>query len=265
MEAIAKAGDAVWQSNRAVAENVKTLKTAKKSAVKKIAKKKIAKKKTTKTKSQSRAALAAAAGVLRETSTRRAPGSRLPGFVPPQLASLHEAAPDGRDFVHEAKFDGYRIQARLEDGKVKLLTRKGLDWTAKFKPVARAVAQLGAESALIDGEIVVEMEGISDFSALQDALKHNKSNFTYYVFDLLHLDGADLTSRPLIERKAALQKLLDGTDRDGTVRYSEHFEITGSQMLVTPARSISKASSPSGAMRPIGPDVPKIGSNRSAG
>ncbi len=259
MEAIAKAGDAIWQSNRSVAENVKTLKKAK------TAKKTIAAKKTKSTslsarprasgdpgakkkkeldsrlsrnersavkdkRAKSRAALGAAE-VLHETPARRR-ASALPAFVPPQLATLHEAAPDGADWVHEAKFDGYRLQARLEDGKVKLFTRKGLDWTSKFKTVASAVAQLDTDSALIDGEIVVEANGVSDFSALQDALKYGKSNFVYYVFDLLHLDGLDLRSKPLIERKAALEKLLAGTDRDGTVRYSEHFEISGTEMLV---------------------------------
>jgi bifunctional non-homologous end joining protein LigD len=229
MEAISKAGDAVWQSNRSVAENVKTLKKAKttKASKKQAVARPAARKKA---KAKSRAALAAAA-VLHETPARRR-ASALPAFVPPQLATLHEAAPDGAGWVHEAKFDGYRLQARLEDGKVKLLTRKGLDWTSKFKTVANAVAPLGAGSALIDGEIVVEAEGVSDFSALQDALKHSNSNFVYYVFDLLYLDGVNLRAEPLIERKTALEKLLKGTDRNAVVRYSEHFAISGSEMLV---------------------------------
>jgi bifunctional non-homologous end joining protein LigD len=228
MEAIAKAGDAVWESKKSVAENVKTLKKAKtaKASKKRAVARPAAQKKA---KAKSRAALAAAA-VLHETPVRRR-ASALPAFVPPQLATLHEAAPDGAGWVHEAKFDGYRLQARLEDGKVKLLTRKGLDWTHKFKPVASAVAQLDAESALIDGEIVVEADGISDFSALQDALKHDKSNFVYYVFDLLYRDGINLRAKPLVERKAALEKLLTGTDRNGIVRYSEHFAISGTEML----------------------------------
>jgi bifunctional non-homologous end joining protein LigD len=238
MEAIAKAGDAVWESKKSVADNVKTLKKAKKTA--KTAKKptpaKVSRKKAVaktaarkKAKEKSRAALAAVE-VLRDKPARRA--GALPGFVPPQLATLREAAPEGAGWVHEAKFDGYRIQTRLEDRKVKLLTRKGLDWTHKFKPVASAIAQLDTDGALIDGEIVVETEGVSDFSALQDALKHNKSNFVYYVFDLLHLEGVDLRAKPLIERKAALEKLLEDTDRNGIVRYSEHFAISGSEMLV---------------------------------
>jgi bifunctional non-homologous end joining protein LigD len=227
IEAIAKAeGDAVWHSNRPVAENVKQIKKAAKKA-KTAAPRKKAAKGTRKARLTSRPHLAAAE-VLRGTP---AP-SALPGFVAPQLAAPQEKPPDGKSYVHEVKFDGYRIQARLDHGKVRLLTRKNLDWKEKFKPVADAVARLDAASALIDGEIVVEENGISDFSALQDALKHNKAErFVYYVFDLLHLDGVDLTGFPLIERKAALARLLEGTDPNGVIRYSDHFEISGSEML----------------------------------
>ena len=224
IEGIAKAGDAVWESKKSVAENVKTLKKAKKVATLKT---KVAKRKRKKTKSR---AHVATTEVLRERPGRAK--SSLPDFVTPQLATLSDTAPGGDAWVHEVKFDGYRIQARLDHGKVKLLTRKGLDWAHKFAPVARAVAQLDADAALIDGEIVVQDEGgVSDFSALQDALKHGKKNFVYYVFDLLHLDGADLRGKPLVARKAALERLLKGTDRDGIVRYSEHFEESGTKML----------------------------------
>jgi bifunctional non-homologous end joining protein LigD len=229
MEQIAKAGGAVWQSNRSVKENVKQIKSAKKPAAKstKKAVKKAAKSKKPKAKSR---ALLATAAVLRD-APKHAVTKNLPDFVPPQLATLRDRPPDGAGWVHEVKFDGYRMQARLDGGRVALLTRKALDWTAKFKPVANAVAELDAHSALIDGEIVVEdAGGISNFSALQDALKNGKSSFIYYVFDLLHLDGADLTGKPLAERKAALQKLLEGSDRNGTVRLSEHFEVGGAQM-----------------------------------
>jgi bifunctional non-homologous end joining protein LigD len=225
IEGIAKAGGAVWQSNRSVDENVTTLKKGKTSA-------RTATKKPAKKKAKSRAALAIA-DVLQEKPARRARRGPLPDFVPPQLATLSERAPAGDGWIHEVKFDGYRIQARLEDGKVRLLTRKGLDWTAKFQRVADAVAKLDAGSALIDGEIVVETDGgISDFSALQDALKTGKTDrFVYYVFDLLHLDGVDLAARPQIERKAALAKLLEGTDRNGVVRFSDHFEDDGAVVL----------------------------------
>ncbi|MEA2873396.1 MAG: bifunctional non-ous end joining protein LigD, partial [Hyphomicrobiales bacterium] len=229
MEGIAKANDAVWQSNRSAGENVETIGKTKKAKTSKAAARPAKKTaNTAKTKAKSRAALATAE-VLREPARRK--GSPLPDFVPPQLATLHDSAPDNTEYVHEAKFDGYRLQARLDSGKVKLLTRKALDWAHKFKPVAEAIAKLDADTALIDGEVVVEQDGVSNFSSLQDALKTSKTNFVYYVFDLLHLDGVDLTGKPLIERKAALEKLVKSAGRDSIVRYSDHFEIPGSQML----------------------------------
>jgi bifunctional non-homologous end joining protein LigD len=224
LEKIAAAeGDAVWQSNKSVAENVKQIRKAKKNTVKKSASKKAPKK----AKAKSRAQLAAT-DVLRAKPAR----SALPAFVQPQLATLHDTAPNGAQWVHEVKFDGYRMQALLANGKARLLTRKALDWTDKFKPVASALAKLDADGAVIDGEVVVEKDGVSDFSSLQDALKHKKvDRFVYYVFDLLQLDGVSLLDKPLIARKAALAKLLEGTDRNGVLRLSEHFEAPGSQMM----------------------------------
>jgi bifunctional non-homologous end joining protein LigD len=141
---------------------------------------------------------------------------------------LRSEAPREQGWIHEIKFDGYRIQARLDRGKVQLLTRKALDWTDKFPNVAAAVAKLGAHTALIDGEIVVEDDrGASSFSGLQAALKAGESDaFVYYVFDLLHLDGRDLTALPLVQRKQELQRLL-GSKPPDPIRYSEHFEEAG--------------------------------------
>ena len=153
----------------------------------------------------------------------------LPKFVPPALAEFASNPLDNDDFVHEIKFDGYRIQARFDHGNVTLRSRNGLDWTARFRPVAAAVARLPATTALIDGEIVVpDKNGVSDFSALQAALKERQAgSFIYYVFDLLHLDGRDLTGEPLIARKAALEALL-AKDRDNpVVRLSEHLSERG--------------------------------------
>jgi bifunctional non-homologous end joining protein LigD len=158
-------------------------------------------------------------------------GAPLPAFIPPSLATLRERAPSGPTWLHEVKFDGYRIQARLDHGAVRLLTRKGLDWTAKFSNIASAAAALPATTALIDGEIVIEDEhGISSFSGLQAALSAGeRERFVYYVFDLLHLDGRDLAGEPLIERKRALERLLGR--RKGSIRYSEHFATDGSEVL----------------------------------
>ena len=167
-----------------------------------------------------------------KTRIRGARKARMPGFVPPQLATLKPQAPTGRDWVHEIKFDGYRLQAHLSGGKVRLVTRGGLDWTGKFgKAVPRALAALPAQEAVIDGELVVEAAGgASDFSALQADLSEGRSDrFVFYAFDLLHLDGQDLRGAALVDRKAALARLLAGAPAH--LRYSEHFEEDGEIVL----------------------------------
>jgi bifunctional non-homologous end joining protein LigD len=163
------------------------------------------------------------------TSGRQPERVALPDFVPPSLATLHSNAPSGADWLHEIKFDGYRIEARLDHGKVRLLTRKQLDWTRRFDRIAKAVAALPVDTALLDGELVVEDDkGVSSFSMLQTDLKDERGDrFVYWVFDLLHLDGCDLTTEPLLERKAALQRLLKGESRTGPIRYAEHFDEDG--------------------------------------
>jgi bifunctional non-homologous end joining protein LigD len=155
----------------------------------------------------------------------------LPKFVAPMLPTLVDAPPTGADWLHEIKFDGYRIEAVLDSGKVTLRTRAGLDWTDRFPSIAAAIAELPAKKCLIDGEIIVEDEnGISDFSALQNALKEGKTRgLIYYAFDLLHLDGFDLKSVPLVERKQLLGALIAAGG--GPLRFSEHFDENGDLML----------------------------------
>jgi bifunctional non-homologous end joining protein LigD len=145
---------------------------------------------------------------------------------------LEAQAPGGAGWVHEIKFDGYRIEARLNAGAAELKTRTGLDWTGKFQPIADAVGKLRASNAIIDGEIVVDVgNGISDFSTLQADLSSGRTDrFAYYAFDLLFLDGEDLRKQPLIARKAALADLV-GKKRDGRVRLSEDFTEPGSAVL----------------------------------
>ncbi|WP_114948244.1 DNA ligase D [Microvirga calopogonii] len=157
----------------------------------------------------------------------------LPAFVEPALAQLVETAPRGDNWLHEIKLDGYRMQARIDGGQVQLLTRKGLDWTAKFKPIANALKELKIPSALLDGEIVVEDEaGVSSFSALQQELKGGKGErFVYYVFDLLYLDGEDLRKATLADRKAALRLLFDDLPQGGAIRFSEHLEEDGATLV----------------------------------
>ncbi|EIM26258.1 DNA ligase D [Microvirga lotononidis] len=157
----------------------------------------------------------------------------LPAFVEPALAQLVESAPRGGTWLHEIKLDGYRMQARIDAGQVQLLTRKGLDWTAKFKPIANALKELKIPSALLDGEIVVEDEaGVASFSALQQELKGGKGErFVYYVFDLLYLDGEDLRKATLADRKAVLRLLLDDLPQGGAIRFSEHLEEDGATLV----------------------------------
>lgn len=156
----------------------------------------------------------------------------LPEFIPPMLATLAPAAPKGDRWLHEIKFDGYRLQARIDARQVKLLTRSGLDWTDRFgKQVPRALRDLPIGTALIDGEMVVEGgNGASDFSALQADLSEGREDrFLFYGFDLLHLDGHDLRSLPLVQRKEMLEQLL--ATSGGPLRYSSHFEESGATVL----------------------------------
>jgi len=153
----------------------------------------------------------------------------LPDFVPPELATLVDKAPEGEGWLHEIKLDGYRTAARIESGKVRLLTRTGLDWTARFRPNATALASLPVKTAYLDGEVaVLGPDGVTSFAALQDALsKGRAADLVYFAFDLLHLDGFDLTPLPLIERKAALKKLLGRRPGGGPIRYSDHVQGQG--------------------------------------
>ena len=145
IEGIEKAGGAVWQSNRSVSDNVETMKAAGKTAKKaKAAPRKKASKKAAprgKAKRTKSRAQVAAADVRREKPKRKSKGDPLPAFVQPQLAELHDTAPDNPAYVHEAKFDGYRLQARVDHGEIQLLTRKALNWADKFKPVANALVE----------------------------------------------------------------------------------------------------------------------------
>jgi bifunctional non-homologous end joining protein LigD len=179
--------------------------------------------------------------VLEEVSGRRPPRGRtrkkvapherstnMPGFMPPMLATLVKATPSDDRWLHEIKFDGYRVQAHLQAGKARLFTRSGHDWTDRFgRSLASALAALPAGQAILDGEVVVEVAGrTSDFSALQADLSEGRSDrMLYYAFDLLHLDGRDLTPLPLVDRKRLLAALT-GKSPD-PIRLGEHLDDQG--------------------------------------
>ncbi|HEX9169467.1 MAG TPA: DNA ligase D [Roseiarcus sp.] len=156
----------------------------------------------------------------------------MPGFVEPMLAALAKSPPGGDRWLHEIKFDGYRLQARIEDGRVTLWTRAGLDWTEKFVgPVPEALRDLPVREALLDGELVVENEsGVSEFSRLQaDLSEGRRDRFVYYAFDCLYLDGYDLRESALVRRKELLNQLVG--NGGGPVRFSTHFEEDGRLVL----------------------------------
>ena len=157
----------------------------------------------------------------------------LPGFIAPQLATRVKQPPAGGDWLHEIKFDGYRVLARLDSGRVNLFTRRGHDWTGRFGPVARMLSRTRAKQALIDGEIVVlSGAGVSDFGKLQATLAGEaRHDLILEAFDLLHLDGDDLTTEPLIARKALLKPLIDGLGTQSTVLYSDHVEGSGAKVF----------------------------------
>src|SRR5262245_32131244 len=156
----------------------------------------------------------------------------LPERVQPQLAALATEPPQGDDWLHEIKYDGYRALCRVEDGSARVFVRSGQDWTDRFTAVARACAVLPARAAWLDGEVVVlDEEGRSSFGALQEALSgRDASGLHYVVFDLLHLDGVDLRSLPLEQRK---QRLADLVRRAGssTLRYGDHVVGRGAAFL----------------------------------
>ena len=160
----------------------------------------------------------------------------LPPFVEPCLATLRPNVPAGDKWVHEIKWDGYRLQIRIDNGRVSILTRRGHDWTDRFPAIRDAAKALPVRLALIDGEAVVEVNGIASFSALQAALGAREGpghkaahEAVFYAFDLLHLNGVDLQPAPLLKRKEALVEL---TGRlAGAIRYSEHLTGDGEALF----------------------------------
>ena len=149
--------------------------------------------------------------------------ARMPAEPRPLLAYAAPVAPDGEDWLHEIKYDGYRLLAEIRGGKARLTTRGGLDWTAKFAALAKRLAAVPVESAIVDGEIVhLEPDGTTDFGHLQDAIATGRTDgLVFFAFDLIYLDGFDLTGAKLDNRKAALAALVP-PDGSGILRYSDH-------------------------------------------
>jgi bifunctional non-homologous end joining protein LigD len=201
--------DAVWQSNRGEAADAR--------AGRKTAALRAAPETRTRTPAQ---------------SARPKKVSAMPDFVAPQLCASVERPPNSDGWCHEVKFDGYRVQLRIEDGDAALLTRKGLDWTGKFGALARAARAL--PDALIDGEIVaLDHNGVPSFSALQAAIADSKTgDLIFFAFDLLFAGGEDLRPLPLRERKERLKRLLERRNgKEKLIRYVDHFEERGDTVM----------------------------------
>jgi DNA ligase D-like protein (predicted ligase) len=144
-----------------------------------------------------------------------------PAWIKPQLAKLVEKAPDGPDWLHELKLDGYPMHARLDEGRVQILTRRGNDWTETYQTIAKAIAGLPAQNAYLDGELCgVLPDGRTAFNLIQNATDTGEGSLVFFLFDLLFLDGENLMALPLVERKARLASLLKGAP--DSLRYTDH-------------------------------------------
>ena len=204
IEEIGAAGRAkVWESNRDIAVSARARRAP-----------------AARAKAPRSARAADAAGPDQIPGARRA---AMPRKAAPQLATLVKQAPEGDDWLHEIKYDGYRTLCRVERGRARMITRSGQDWTARFAEIAEAVADLPSKQALLDGEVAVVLpDGSTSFQALQNQLRQDgRGTLAYFVFDLLYLEGFDLTGAPLEKRKEALQRLTAGAP-GGIVRYSDH-------------------------------------------
>ena len=235
MEEIAAEADDVWRSNRPAASASKSSKTAREqlAAVARAVREKAAeaeREPVEKTKSARPADSA--------KKTTRTPGSvspspadlpgarkaKMPAELLPQLATLVDDVPPGDDWLHEIKFDGYRLVAMVRDGQARLLTRKANDWTDRFPGLAAVFAGLPAKTAVMDGElVVVAPNGTTSFQMLQNVIgSARQDELVFYVFDLMYLDGHDLRGVPLLQRKEALRALLAALPAGGPIRFSDH-------------------------------------------
>ena len=204
MDEIARDSDKVWKSNRE--QTVKKLPANKPAPAAK--------------------ALPAKAGKV----------SKMPGFTPPQLATLSTSMPKGAEWVHEIKFDGYRMISHINNGNVEIFSRNGKDWTAAFQSIADLLSKFKIETAILDGELVVaDEQGKSNFMELKNALSNGEVNrLQYYVFDLLYLNGADTTKLPLLQRKELLAELLTKNAPKAKAQrifFSEHFTVSDDSFL----------------------------------
>ena len=157
----------------------------------------------------------------------------------PQLATLVKEPPSGGEWLHEIKYDGYRIGCRIRNGRVSLISRNGKDWTANFPEIAEAARGLAIGSALLDGEVAIVLpDGRTSFQALQNAAANQGSRaaLVYFVFDVLRLNDERIAMLPLEQRKERLRKML-GRGKGGRIRYSDHVDGNGDAFFDRACRS----------------------------
>jgi bifunctional non-homologous end joining protein LigD len=152
-------------------------------------------------------------------------------FIEPQLASPVDQPPAGKNWIHEIKYDGYRIQALLERGQARVLTRNGYDWSDRYPSIIRAASHLPCKSAIIDGEAILpDGDGASDFEAFQSAIRDNPHSIILYAFDLMHIDGTDLRQESLSKRRSILKELI-GENEESRIQLSEEFVGDGAVLF----------------------------------
>ncbi len=194
----------------------------------------------------------------------------MPSKPKAELATLVQEPPETSAWLHEIKFDGYRMFCCVKEGKARFISRSGQDWTAKMGSLVELAAQLPVESVILDGEVVVlDTKGVSQFQLLQNALgkegqKPQGAPLLYYAFDLIYLDHFDLTGVVLEKRKAQLEALLKHAKLGSQIQVSEHVVGNGRQFYRQAARRSSKASSPRSATACMSGGAEAIGSNPSA-
>ncbi|ASY74362.1 non-homologous end-joining DNA ligase [Sinorhizobium fredii] len=175
------------------------------------------------------------AKTAKKTPPPAPPADLMPRRVDPCVATLVDKPPKGPEWAFEVKWDGYRLAVHVEPGEVRVITRGGYDWTKKFGSIVAEARQLGHASMIIDGEaVVLDEQGRSDFGLLQRAVGkkpslHEPSEIIFYAFDLLYLDGHDLRSRSLAERRGRLEPIVAG--RTGAIRFSEEVHADGAEFF----------------------------------
>jgi bifunctional non-homologous end joining protein LigD len=231
LEEIAADPERVWESNRKGSTETDSFKEKVRQAAAKVEKKAAKTATPEKGKKKEVAAKEEVPGGFDPSGVPGAKKAVLPkGGIEPELATLVAEAPRGEEWLHEIKYDGYRVLCEVDQGQVHLWTRRGKDWSDRFRPVAEAAAHLPVRQALLDGEVVVlEADGRTSFQALQNALSGGRDkDLVYFAFDLLYLDGYDLRKATLLDRKEALTQVLAGAPASaGQVRLSEHVRGQG--------------------------------------